>query len=186
MSAGELGPIPPRDPAADEAQRAALQRQRNETGLFVLMLFGQLALAAALGHWAAAGWDDPQQRLGAQAAAGMLLALLGAHVVGYGALLLFGGVALLTMLPRLFRRAPPAPAPGPPPRGEDAFGKVLIAGVVAVHGAVLLAGALVLCLLLAWSSAAAGIGAWWRFALAALALVPVTARLLVALSRSDA
>lgn len=184
MSGGGLGPIPPRNRAAEEAQRAAVRRRGSETALFVLLLFGQLALAAALGHWAAAGWDDPQHRLGAQAAVGMLLVLLGAHTVGYGALLLFGGVALLTLLPRLFRRAPPVPEP--PPRGEDALGKVLMAGVVAVHGAVLLAGALVLCLLLAWSSETAGIGAWWRFALAALALVPVTARVLVALSRSDA
>ena len=86
------------------------------------------------------------------------------------------------MVPRLFRRAS---APPPSRRRGEMVSKALMVGVVAVHSLVLVVGSLLLCLLLAWSSEAAGIGAWWRFLLAALVLTPLTARILLAWSRSD-
>jgi hypothetical protein len=180
-----LGAIPPVDPSQDAARRGVARRRTHETGLFVVLLFGQMALAALLGGWAAAAWPDPSGTLQGQAGAGFLLVLLLAHAVGYAGMLLLGGVALLASLPRLFMRRPPDAAPAPPSPKARALDTFLIVTLVGLHAAALFFGALLLCSVLALSSDAAGFGAWWRFALAALLLVPVTARLLLAWSRAE-
>ena len=185
MSHG-LGPIPPLDPQADAARRREARVEdagrARQAGLTLLLALAQLVLAGVAGQWAGGGFSA-QPLDGTHAAVGMLLVLLAAHAVGHAALLLFGGVALLALLPRLFRRARPELEPRPP--GEDGLSKVLFAGVVALHGAALLVGAMLLCGVLALSSESLGIGSWWRFALAALSLVPLTAWILCAWSRSD-
>ena len=187
-----LGPIPPLDPQADMARRQRVSAQASsrveQSGLALLLALAQLLVAVLAGYWAGGGFATPPAD-GTHAAVGMLLVLIGAHAVGYGALLLFGGVALLALLPRLFRRARRDPGAdtgaSPGPHREDALSRLLIAGVVAVHAVALLAGAALLWLLLALGSDTVGIGAAWRFLLAALAPVPLSAWILLAWSRSD-
>lgn len=179
-----LGRIPTPDPGEDARRRAAARTRDGEGLLFVALLFGQLMLALGLGAWAASGWDAAGNLTG-YAAVGMLLVLLGAHALGYGALLLFGSVALLAMLPRLFRRRPAAPPAAAPRAALDRGSTAMAWLLAALHGTVLMAGALLLCLVLSLGSEAAGIGAWWRFALAALVLSAVTVRLLLAWMRAE-
>jgi hypothetical protein len=180
-----LGRIPPPDPQAGARARQAAQRRTTEGVVFVALLFGQLLLAFAAGAWAASGWIDAGDLAG-YAATGMLLVLLGAHALGYGALLLFGGVAMLALVPRLFRRRAPAQASSERDGAPDRIGRALLWLVIAVHGVAVQCGALVLCFILAASSDAADIAAWWRFSLAALLLGAVTARVMLAWARSEA
>jgi hypothetical protein len=184
---GTLGPIPPLDPRSDAVRRRRVRTEASErlaqSGLALLLALFQLTGVVLAGYWAAGGFAS-QSTVATHAAVGMGLVLLGAHAAGYGALLVFGGVALLARLPRLFRRARRDTGANGAPR-EDAAGKVMIAGVVAVHAAALLAGTSLLWLLLTVSSDSVGIGAGWRFLLAALAPVPLTAWILIAWSRSD-
>lgn len=178
-----LGTIPPRDPQREQQQREAGRDRAGNGVLALLLAVVQALLAAALGYWAAGAWPGAGDALVSQAAAGMLLVLMLAHVVAYGAMLVLGSVALLAMLPRLFR--PMRTTPAARSRRTSLADRLALATIVIVHGMALVAGALLLCLLLAFGSEAAGIGAWWRFVLAALALVPLTLALLLAWSRSD-
>jgi hypothetical protein len=181
----ELGSIPRPDPSEDAALRATARRRRQEGLLFVALLFGQVGLASLLGTWAASGWSDPGGNLSGLAAVGFVMLLIGAHSVGYGCVLVFGSVVLLARVPRLFRRRPLQPVRAKSAAGESPVGALFMVAVVAAHAATMFVGALLLCAFLALLDASAGFGAWWRFALAALALTPVTARLLLAWVRSE-
>lgn len=177
-----LGAIPPQDRRKDDARRYAMTRRSAQWGVTMLLALAQFVLAAALGYWAGSAVIDGQHPLSTQAAVGMVVVLACAHVVAYGAVLLCGSVALLVELPRLLRKPRPDPEPA---RGEGLASTLVRLAVVVAHSLALLAGALLLCLLLASGSDGPGFGAWWRFLLAAIALVPLSPALLSSWSKSD-
>lgn len=175
-----LGPIPPVDPQQDRALRQREQRRLSEGLLFVVLLFTQLVLAMPLGAWAAGGGE-----VSGYAAAGMLLALMGAHALGFACLLLLGGAASLMLLPRLFRRRQPNAEVRPAADPQEPLSLRMALGMAAVHGVFLAAGALLLGVLLASLSETIALGDLWRFLAAAIALALPTPALLRAWARSD-
>lgn len=162
----------PPDPIAPHADAAE--------HLGIACLIGQFCLSLAAGAWAAGIADDGGGAIRLYAAMGLAAGLVLAHVVANGFRLLAALMMAAIYLPGLLQRwrsgsislAEITRSSSDDRRNE----RIVNAVAVVLHSLVLLAAASLVAGVIAATHAIGFLALWWRFALAAAVLMPLTRR----------
>ncbi len=167
-----------RQSSAPVTPRADAARRTESLG--IACLIGQFFLSLAAGAWAAGIADDGGGAVRLYAAMGLVAGLVLAHVAANGFRLLAALVIGAISLPGLLKRLESQPVTlaaiarnsGDNRRSE----RIVNAVALLLHGAVLLAAASLVAGVIAATHAIGFLTLWWRFALAAAVLMPLTRR----------